>query len=421
MQVLIRHLRQPWKLLLVIVASFSGAVFFLSYPPSLNQFDLAHGAGVGFLVLGGSLLLIGCLFVFPNALMPANQQASQQTSQQTSQLDELIKAQNDIRGTLLTAITGALALVAAYSTWQQLQITREGQVTERFAKAVELLGGDNDVAGRTGAIYALGRLAKDSAADEPTIQQILTTYVRHRAPWPPEPAVAAQGSSSAPTTTSSIARTSPTASSSVVAAQLKPSRPVTTKPPQLRDDGRPCRHPGIASLQKCNPDVQAALSTLGQEIVAGPNRQPLRAILVDTDLRGGLFAQLQLPRADFRGAQLDDMECRIPNESNRITNLRDADFRGASLVRAHLERADLTKANFASTEQSITNLEGVYLKGAILDKANFQRANLKGAHLGGVDLSRANLEGANLEEVTYNGATKWPGGHIPDGAIFVTG
>jgi hypothetical protein len=417
MQILFRHLRQPWKLLLVIVALFSGAVFFLSYPPSLHQFDLAHAAGVGFLVLGGSLLLIGCLFVFPNALMPATQQASQQTSQ----LDELIKAQNDIRGTLLTAITGALALVAAYSTWQQLQITRDGQVTERFAKAVELLGGDNDVAGRTGAIYALGRLAKDSAADEPTIYQILTTYVRHRAPWPPEPAVTAQDSSSAPTSTSSTVRTSPTASSSVVAAQLKPSRPATTKPPQLRHDGRPCRHPGIASLPKCSPDVQAALGTLGQKIVVGPDGQRLRAILVDTDLRGALFGHLQLPGADLRGAQLDDVDCRIPSKSNEVTNLRSADFRGASLVRAHLERADLTGAKFASTEQNITNLEGVYLKGAILDDANFQRANLKGAYLGGVDLSRANLEGANLENATYNGATKWPGDHIPDGVMFVTG
>jgi len=46
------------------------------------------------------------------------------------------KAVNDIRTTLLQGLGGAALLVGAYFTWRQLQIAREGQLTERFTTAV---------------------------------------------------------------------------------------------------------------------------------------------------------------------------------------------------------------------------------------------------------------------------------------------
>ncbi len=46
------------------------------------------------------------------------------------------KAVNDIRTTLLQGLGGAALLVGAYFTWRQLQVAREGQLTERFTTAV---------------------------------------------------------------------------------------------------------------------------------------------------------------------------------------------------------------------------------------------------------------------------------------------
>jgi hypothetical protein len=52
-------------------------------------------------------------------------------------------------------------LLGAFFTWRQLQISREGQVTDRFTRAVDQLG-HPEVDVRLGGIYALERIAKDS-------------------------------------------------------------------------------------------------------------------------------------------------------------------------------------------------------------------------------------------------------------------
>ena len=63
-----------------------------------------------------------------------------------------------------------------YATAKFLQGAR-GQVTDRFGKAVEQLGSNaTDV--RLGAIYSLERLMNDSTADQPTIMEVLSAYIR---------------------------------------------------------------------------------------------------------------------------------------------------------------------------------------------------------------------------------------------------
>jgi hypothetical protein len=74
--------------------------------------------------------------------------------------------------------------VTAVFTWQQLAISREGQITERFTRAVELLGSD-DRAVRVGAIRALERLSKDSRSDDRAIYGLLNAYIRHHSPYRP--------------------------------------------------------------------------------------------------------------------------------------------------------------------------------------------------------------------------------------------
>jgi hypothetical protein len=97
---------------------------------------------------------------------------------------EELKAQNDARTTLLQALAGGVLLLGAYFTYRQLRVTREGQLTDRYTKAVDQLGSQHlDV--RLGGIYALERIARDSPYDRATIEEVLTAYVRDHAPWPP--------------------------------------------------------------------------------------------------------------------------------------------------------------------------------------------------------------------------------------------
>ena len=50
-------------------------------------------------------------------------------------------------------------------------------MTDRYTKAIEQLGSDKlDV--RIGGIYALERIARDSARDHPAVMEVLTTFIR---------------------------------------------------------------------------------------------------------------------------------------------------------------------------------------------------------------------------------------------------
>ena len=57
------------------------------------------------------------------------------------------------------------------------QLTEQGQVTDRYTKAIEHLGSDKlDV--RIGGIYALERIARDSARDHATVIEVLAAFLR---------------------------------------------------------------------------------------------------------------------------------------------------------------------------------------------------------------------------------------------------
>ena len=74
---------------------------------------------------------------------------------------------------------GALVFTARNFTLSRrtFELTEQGQVTDRYTKAIEQLGSDKlDV--RIGGIYALERVARDSARDHPTVMEVLSAFVR---------------------------------------------------------------------------------------------------------------------------------------------------------------------------------------------------------------------------------------------------
>jgi hypothetical protein len=86
-------------------------------------------------------------------------------------------ARDAARGRLLTFGAGLFAVGALVYTARNFSLSREGQVTDRYTKAIEQLGSDKlDV--RIGGIYALERVAHDSGRDHPTVIEVLCAFIR---------------------------------------------------------------------------------------------------------------------------------------------------------------------------------------------------------------------------------------------------
>ena len=191
-------------------------------------------------------------------------------------------------------------------TARNFWLSREGQVTERYTKAIEQLG-SKELDVRIGGIFALERIARDSVRDHPTVTEVLTAFIREhsREPWPPGDHAAS---------------------------------------PEERPD---------------RPDVQAAVTVVGRRDakrdirpidLTGADLIGARldgADLVDARLRGADLILAFLRGADLRGAYLEGADLRRANLGGadlRGTHLFDADLRGASLRDARLGDANLTAA-----------------------------------------------------------------------------
>src|ERR671912_1745998 len=103
---------------------------------------------------------------------------------------------NEYRRTWAQIIGGVGLLLLLYFTWrrieisqQELEATRDQQVTERFTRAIDQLGATDSEGKnkkleiRLGGIYALERIARDSPErDYSTVMEVLTAFVRENTP-----------------------------------------------------------------------------------------------------------------------------------------------------------------------------------------------------------------------------------------------
>jgi Pentapeptide repeats (8 copies) len=112
---------------------------------------------------------------------------------------------------------------------------------------------------RLGGIYALERIAKDSAQDRGTLAEVLAAFIRGHAPWPP-----------------------------------RPDQPGKDTP--IKE---------IPYLRYRAADVQAALTVLGRQ-PSMTSAQPPN--LSDTDLRRADLSNAELQGANLRTAQLQRVD-----------------------------------------------------------------------------------------------------------------
>jgi uncharacterized protein YjbI with pentapeptide repeats len=261
-------------------------------------------------------------------------------------------AREAVRSQMLTLGAGLFALAALIYTARNYALSRESQVTDRYTKAIEQLGSkEADI--RIGGIYALERIAYDSARDHSTVIEVLSTFVREhsQAQW-----------------------------SSASDAALLSDRSLE-------------RH--------VSSDVQAAMRVIGRRNV---KQDRDRIALYGTDFSGLILRGAWLAGADLTSSNLiygflsgtTFAYAWLPN-----TNLIRARLDGCDLGGAWISRANLTEAS----------LIGAVLSGAKLDKAILVRANLADARVDGVNVAGADLTDAQwpLDAPTPQGWERQPG------------
>ena len=318
-------------------------------------------------ILGGSAVLVGIYFAWKNfelsqATLKHNQEASQKNLEVALEtLESNMKNAQD-----------------------NLKVAQEGQITERFTRAVDQLGacdkeGNPAIEIRLGGIYALERIANESEKDYWPIMEILTAYIREK---------------------SSIENKHQSYLNEDIQAILS----VIRRRKHFLNNGE-------------NKGLDLHKTYLKEAYLEEAN-------LEGANLEGAYLRQAQLKGADLRQARLKEAEL-------IEAHLEEAHLEGVYLEKTylgvpdmnprviHLERAHLEEAHLRGVNLFFANLEGAHLEGAHLEGTNFilahlershlKRANLKGADLQGsclegADLEGADLEGAELENVDLRGA-----------------
>jgi uncharacterized protein YjbI with pentapeptide repeats len=133
--------------------------------------------GLFFLIVG--LSIIWFLIYAPKNLVNFDRNKLKDI-EQVSQINEYRRTNAQIVGGIVIFYSLILTLRRIRAVEKNIEIAREGQITERFTRAVEQLGNRNlDIC--LGGIYALERIAKDSKYDHPQVMEILTAFVRQHA------------------------------------------------------------------------------------------------------------------------------------------------------------------------------------------------------------------------------------------------
>ncbi|MFC9434463.1 pentapeptide repeat-containing protein [Nocardia sp. NPDC057030] len=284
------------------------------------------------------------------------------------------------------------------ATNNQYELSQQVAMSDRFQKATEQLSSDKlDV--RLSGIYLLERLAKDSAADHPTVFALLSAYLRTHTS-------AAQCPVESPTVTPAA---DVQAVLTVIGRRAVELEAVVDRP----DLSRTC----------------LAGARMRDSNFAGVNFRETNLAYVDLNSSNLERAQLQfaqLTHAKAFRANLSKASLAVANLTGTDfmnTDLTDAFMCDANLTAARFEYVNLTEACLANTNMHSTTISVADLTGASCVHTDLTLAHLDGSNLSNVDLTGANLAGAYLFEVNltdvnwsgvvYDSATRWPAGFTP--------
>jgi uncharacterized protein YjbI with pentapeptide repeats len=282
---------------------------------------------------------------------------------------------------------GALIFTARNFTVSRrtLELTEQGQVTDRYTKAIEQLGSDKlDV--RIGGIYALERVARDSARDLPTVMEVLTAFIREHShePWPP-----------------------PDSSGREPERSTRPDVQAAATVVGRRDAERDIRHIDLTGADLTRANLTGALlrdTDLTRAILFAADLTA--ADLTGADLTGGNLTGAHLTGAHLTGAWLAG--ARLTDARLTSAYLARANLAGARLAAADLTNADLTRANLTRADLTNAHLTGAWLADTFLADADLTGADLTRADLSDARLAKARLARATLDAALWTERTTWP-------------
>jgi hypothetical protein len=245
---------------------------------------------------------------------------------------------------------------------ENLKVAQEGQITERFTRAVDQLGNPT-IEIRLGGIYGLERIANESEKDYWPIIKIFAAYIREKSP-------------------------------------IKDASK-ETKDTDEKEKG--------TSLPT---DIQVVFEYLCSCKYTFHKKLDLR----NSNLRNARFFKAHLEYADFSGADLRgaDLVNSFLNDAYFVkTNLN-----GAILINAHFEHSYFADSHLIKTHLGSVHLENACFTGCHLEDSNFGDAILNNVSFGEDNyLNRANLQrsslvqaylvGTNLEGADFEGANLW--------------
>lgn len=248
------------------------------------------------------------------------------------------------------------------ATRDQVRLVEQGQITERYGRAVEQLG-SSSLGVRVGGAFALERIMRDSPADQPTIVEVLTAFVRENTTRRKTPRVA---------------------------------------------------HAEAAETLTAPVDIQAALTVVGRRDPAHDAGRRIDlggANLFGVDLAGANLVGAELERADLTGASLfraNLADAHLLKANLTYTGCRYADFTNAGMVSAVLVNTYFYDANLTGAQLGFADMSRAYfsnaklvhadLRSVVAKRTKFYQADLTGADLTGADLRGAEMEGADLTD-----------------------
>jgi hypothetical protein len=272
--------------------------------------------------------------------VPAETLTTLQAQDRLKMTDARVKLQNDLRSTALQAIGGLAVLAGAVLAFQQFtadrqqatatqELTRQGQASERFTRAIDQLGSDRREV-RLGGIYGLEQIAQQAPENRLAMTEILVAYLHDTSTRRPASRTAQPPDPTQPFEPLRVRAPEVQAALTVLVRR----RPLVTDP--------------VLDLR----DLDLRGAEVSGQIVLVNNRFGIRegdlqrADLRGTDLRRASFFGLYLAGADFRGADLrgadfqqvdpgggdpsnDSYPGQITPRNPSNSGIKEANFRGA--------------------------------------------------------------------------------------------
>jgi Pentapeptide repeats (8 copies) len=243
---------------------------------------------------------------------------------------ERFESENDARRTLVQLLSGlgivATVAITLYQTNQSrrasertLDLTAEGQVTERLSRTVEQLShtGSRTLTARIGAIYTLQKMGRNRQVDRQVVGDLLSAYVQSQRPAPATPP-------------------EPSSTACTEGIQKTPSRDIDVALKALSA----LRARGPLHIDLSRTDLQGASlrhASLRDAVMTA-------AVLVDADLSGTDFGNADLSSANLAGACL--VKANLRDASLQDASADNAEFDGATLIGAQLQGLCARGASF---------------------------------------------------------------------------